>query len=261
MAKEIVRVERDGVEFFTEIESGESGMSISGVARLCGVSHQAVSKVANLVATKNAPKRLKALESEKLWLQPGKIIGSAKVSRARILTSKACAAIIKHYAFEGRETAEFALDKFTTLGVDAWIQSITGWTQKSADTTRYLTGVVLLEPKEWTLHYSAEWQIEACRLTGEDWKCIRMGKFIKESVYAWMPAEVQEELDKVNPPNETGRRPSKQHQHFSEDASPVLRKHIEEILILMKAANSMMEFREFMNRNFSGRYQLSLKMS
>lgn len=32
----------DGVEFFTVLETGESGMSVSGVARLCGVSHQAV---------------------------------------------------------------------------------------------------------------------------------------------------------------------------------------------------------------------------
>ena len=33
----ITRVERDGVEFFTIDETGESGMSESGIARLCGV--------------------------------------------------------------------------------------------------------------------------------------------------------------------------------------------------------------------------------
>ena len=43
----ITRVERDGVEFFTIDETGESGMSESGVARLCGVApvsgHQFIS--------------------------------------------------------------------------------------------------------------------------------------------------------------------------------------------------------------------------
>jgi hypothetical protein len=40
----ITRVERDGVEFFTIDETGESGMSESGLARLCGVSPVSVHK-------------------------------------------------------------------------------------------------------------------------------------------------------------------------------------------------------------------------
>ena len=38
----ITRVERDGVEFFTIDATGESGMSESGVARLCGVAQVSV---------------------------------------------------------------------------------------------------------------------------------------------------------------------------------------------------------------------------
>ncbi|NKB16929.1 MAG: hypothetical protein HC770_00405 [Pseudanabaena sp. CRU_2_10] len=41
----ITRVERDGVEFFTINATGESGMSESGLARLCGVTHQAINKL------------------------------------------------------------------------------------------------------------------------------------------------------------------------------------------------------------------------
>ncbi|NKB17286.1 MAG: hypothetical protein HC770_02850, partial [Pseudanabaena sp. CRU_2_10] len=41
----ITRVERDGVEFFTINATGESGMSESGLARLCGVTQQAISKL------------------------------------------------------------------------------------------------------------------------------------------------------------------------------------------------------------------------
>ena len=41
----ITRVIRDDVEFFTVDATGESGMSESGVARLCGVSSVAVNKM------------------------------------------------------------------------------------------------------------------------------------------------------------------------------------------------------------------------
>lgn len=44
MDKSIVRaVDRDGVEFFTVKETGESGMSVSGLAKVCGTSKQSVS--------------------------------------------------------------------------------------------------------------------------------------------------------------------------------------------------------------------------
>jgi plasmid maintenance system antidote protein VapI len=35
----------DGVEFFVNIKTGEVGISISGLARLCGVTQQALSKL------------------------------------------------------------------------------------------------------------------------------------------------------------------------------------------------------------------------
>ena len=41
----ITRVIHDGVEFFTIDETGESGMSESGLARLCGVTLRAVIKL------------------------------------------------------------------------------------------------------------------------------------------------------------------------------------------------------------------------
>ena len=53
----ITRVERDGVEFFTIDETGESGMSESGLARLCGVTRVAVNKVVRMfLATYNSEK-------------------------------------------------------------------------------------------------------------------------------------------------------------------------------------------------------------
>jgi phage antirepressor YoqD-like protein len=41
----ILRVDRDGVEFFVNTITGLTGISISGLARLCGISQQALSKL------------------------------------------------------------------------------------------------------------------------------------------------------------------------------------------------------------------------
>ena len=120
----IIRRIDDGVEFFTVESTGESGMSVSGLARLCGVSQQAVSKLTKSVTTKNAPKRLKSFEGKELTLTTNNAYRNTTV-----YTAEYCAAVIKHYAFEGREEAEFALEKFTTDGINLWIQSITGWNQ------------------------------------------------------------------------------------------------------------------------------------
>jgi hypothetical protein len=41
----ILRVERDGVEFFVDTKTGDTGISISGLARLCGVSQVAITRL------------------------------------------------------------------------------------------------------------------------------------------------------------------------------------------------------------------------
>jgi len=257
MASNIVRAVDDGIEFFTEIETGESGMSISGVARLCGVSKQAVSKLLKDLSTKAPSKWLEPFAGKALDLS---IKSEKKGGKVQILRADVCAALIFHYAFTGNETAMFAMSKFASAGVNTWIQSITGWTQKAADTTRYLTGVVLIEPKQWEMHFSDEWAAEASRLTGWSWNWSVMGTFINQAVYDWMPQEVREELEKVNPVGQSGKRPNKQHQHFSDEAKPILKAHITEVLTLMKASESVPAFHELMNRRWKGRYQLRLNI-
>jgi predicted transcriptional regulator len=258
MAIDIVRVVDNGVEFFTVLETGESGMSVSGLAKLCGVSQPAMSKTLKTLITKSPSRWLNSLVGKDLNLTTSGYKNGAKV---RVLSSETCAAVLAHYAFSGHEKAAFAMQKFNRMGIDNWIQSITGWSQRAADTTRYLTGVVLIQPKGWERHYSEEWANEAVRLTGWQWEWSCMGQFINEAVYDWMPLEVRAELDIVNPRTATGKRKNKQHQHFADEASPVLKSHIAEALTLMRSSNSIPEFRELMNRRWKGRFQLRLNIA
>ena len=124
---EIIRVEEDGVEFFTVATTGESGMSYSGLAKLCGIDKTTVGRLVANLSQAQAPKRLKPWIDKELHLMQDFVKRGGKV---KILRSDFCASAIKHYAFEGSEIAEYSLEKFTAPGITSWIQEITGWKQQ-----------------------------------------------------------------------------------------------------------------------------------
>jgi hypothetical protein len=129
----ITRVERDGVEFFTIDETGKSGMSESGLARLCGVTPMAVTKtIRNSVHTWEHNGELEPSDSKKFPLIPGsgRNFASGQNSNIKIFGSELCARVIEYYAFESKyktEEAIFAYRKFASKGITAWIQEITHW--------------------------------------------------------------------------------------------------------------------------------------
>jgi hypothetical protein len=65
-----------------------------------------------------------------------------------IYCSGFCSAVIQHYAFKGNKVAQFSLTKFSTSGIDHWIQQQTGWHQETNDNGQLhsqlsqLTGIV-----------------------------------------------------------------------------------------------------------------------
>jgi hypothetical protein len=123
------RVDKDGVEFYTLTKNGASGMSIAGLARLCGVHHSAIRQLLQRThSSKTRSKWLKTLIGKDVYL-------AANVpSGAKILTSETCVAIIGYFAFESKhktEEAQFAFEKFAHMGMVNWIQSQTGWTVES----------------------------------------------------------------------------------------------------------------------------------
>jgi hypothetical protein len=120
------RVVENGVEFYTLKDNGASGMSIIGLARLCRVNDKAISYILEQIARKKVrSKRLKHLIGKDLYLGTDTIFG------ALIIRAEVCAAIIRYYAFESKaKTSEalYAFETFAMMGIEAWIQGITGWT-------------------------------------------------------------------------------------------------------------------------------------
>jgi hypothetical protein len=121
----IIQIERDGVEFFTVTQTGESGMSESGLARLCGITQQAISHLLQDLVTNKVPSEcLKPFSGMDLLLQ------TKGLKNAKVVKDRVCAAVIEYYAFESRnknDKALFAFRKFAAIGMRAWIQATTGW--------------------------------------------------------------------------------------------------------------------------------------
>lgn len=118
-------------EFYTVEETGESGMSQSGLAILSGVSRQAIIRLEETLVTNSPSKTLESFVGKVLTLVTsdesnvtvnGKPVGNIKIYKASF-----CAAVIRHYDRLGNEVAQYSADQFTELGVNVWIQSITGW--------------------------------------------------------------------------------------------------------------------------------------
>ena len=153
----ITRVERDGVEFFTIDETGESGMSEAGLARLCNVTPMAVNKfIRSSLSTWDSEKSLEPQRNQGVRYKPGKDSRTSRGQNAdiQLVRAEACADVIEHYAFHSRyktNEALFAYQKFAKFGITTWIQEITHWhgnaIPKSGIVTDFKTIDLLLNKK------------------------------------------------------------------------------------------------------------------
>ena len=129
----ITRVIRDDVEFFTIDATGESGMSETGLARLCGVSRQSVMNTTReMGVSKNQNRDSKSNPSQYSRVQPKGLTPEERgyISHFSFLSASVCADVIEYYAIDSRhktEEALFAYRKFAKQGINTWIQQITEW--------------------------------------------------------------------------------------------------------------------------------------
>lgn len=146
----ITQVIYDGIEFFTVNLTGISGMSESGLAILCGV-HQTT--IHNLLA-RNSVNTKDCVE----WLKPFLDKGFHLILRGdnndHIVRSEVCAEVIEYYAFSSRSkkakvTAQLAFRKFAKLGIERWIQGMTGWTKPEGKPT--ISQRKKIDPQYWNV--------------------------------------------------------------------------------------------------------------
>ena len=126
--QEIIKVNPvvvDSIEYYVSDDAKESGMSISGLARLIGVDKATISRLDS--------ERLKTLFKEESYslevLDNGIFNRCVECNNgAKIITSEACALIIRYFAFENtrvsnevKEQAKFVYHKVAAKGIHKWI--------------------------------------------------------------------------------------------------------------------------------------------
>lgn len=250
----IIRVEQDGVEFFTLAKTGESGMSVSGLAIAGGVKQQQVSKLLSDLTTKSPSKWLNHLVGTDLNLTTGVKRGGT----TRVLKAHACSAILRHYAFSGIEKSQDFLVKLEDFGMEAMIQRITGWTPPS-EVDQFIDRHILREPRSWECVFDRQWIRAAEFATGWSWGDPCMRHCINLLVYNRLPVEVRQRLDQINPVLPTGHRAKKQHQFFSDESvEQVLKMQLEIGRGILLVSTSWDEVKENSRRRFEGMAQMRL---
>ncbi|MBC6435511.1 hypothetical protein FM036_39320 [Nostoc sp. HG1] len=250
MSNDILRQEIDGIEYFTVASTGESGMSQRGLSRLCGVRLSTVQNILENLTENKAPLWLQNLAQEGLYLTD-KV--SFKGGEIKPIKATVCWGILRYYERKGKPEAASALDAIGAIGINSFIQALTGWLPEqyqSSRKQRQEVSRILETPQPWTLMFESEFEENLARITKLHKKHIRNGIYYWELVYNWMTPEEKAKLDVVNPVLANGRRRYKIHQMLDEVTRLRLSPHVTSVLVLMQSANTIAELRRLIQRRY-----------
>lgn len=155
------------------------------------------------------------------------------------------------------EKADVLMRGLARVGIVALVDEATGYqAERDRDELhRILEAYIAKELMPWTKRFPDSFYEEMFRLRGWERRSSRapmlVGKLTKDVVYARMPPGVLDELQKVNPKDDRGRRKAKHHQYLTPDVGhPHLRDHLLQVTALMRAAESWPAFIRMLNRSF-----------
>lgn len=113
-----------GVEYYTETNTGASGMSQRGLARLAGKSQHAIRNLIQTVIHNRAPKSLEHWNGEGLTLIH---TAGGDFQNATIYKAEFCFDVVAHYADKGDKTARKNERILGRAGATLYCQRMTGW--------------------------------------------------------------------------------------------------------------------------------------
>jgi hypothetical protein len=119
--------------FYTVDATGESGVNQTALAVLTGVTQQAISNLEKTLTSRAPSKYLEPFVGKRLTLTSSEeddlTVDGVPAGNLKIYTAVFTAAVIRHYDRLGYEVAQYSADQFMEMGVNAWIQSVTGWSK------------------------------------------------------------------------------------------------------------------------------------
>lgn len=247
--KDEIRVDADG----------KGTASMRGTARLAGVNEKSIRST--LKDAEQSPSKL----AETL-MELGYSPAGLSLWRTEGIPDIAVGEILAYYAYDaGRyctEEAKLACKAFRAIGVRAWMQQVKGW--EDPRTRRFtpedITEICLLPSgRTWSKKFDDDYYDQLERLThlkAEGYKRPRRwAQLTNEFVYDWMPKGVKDGLIECR---SQGCGWEKLHQFLSDDGLEVFDRHMNTLLILMKAASTINDLRRMMLNVSKPSYQMQL---
>ena len=116
---------------------------------------------------------------------------------------------------------------------------------------------LLADRAKWAKRFPDEFYKQIFRLRGWTWQGMRVnrpsivGRYTNDIVWDRIEEGLHGELKRLNPKDDTGRRPAKHHQWLTEDIGhSVLQAHLNGVIALMRAAPSWDSFKRSHQRAF-----------
>jgi hypothetical protein len=157
------------------------------------------------------------------------------------------------------KTCEVLVRGLARVGVVALVDEATGYQESRAryELQQILNHYVQAELRPWTKRFPDEFFREIYRLQGWDYKpgtakrTPYVGNLINKYIYEQLPHGVLEELRRLNPVTETGRRRHKHFQHLTADTGNVhLDRQISTVSTLLRIAEHKADFDYLFGRAF-----------
>lgn len=157
------------------------------------------------------------------------------------------------------QESESLIVSLANVGLTALIDEATGFQkEREHDALRELLDRYLKkEYATWAKRFPDEFYQQMFRLKRWDWKGMKVnrpsivGTYTRDIVYARIAPGLLQELEFLNPKDNTGNRVSKHHQWLTEDIGhPALSYHIHAVIGLMRASTSWAGFNQLLKRAF-----------
>lgn len=116
---------------------------------------------------------------------------------------------------------------------------------------------LLAEQARWAKKFPDEFYKEIFRLRQWLWQGMKVnrpsvvGRYTNDCVWDRLAPGLREELERLNPKNETGSRRARHHQWLTSDVGhPALQKHLNGVMALMRASSNWDHFRRLLQRAY-----------
>lgn len=210
------------------------------------------------------------------FVRPGRGGKLATGYKATLLTD-VCEVVLsarKAGALEGNvkllavaEQCEILTRVFAKIGIIALIDEATGYQEvRDRSELQKLLGVFLhKELLPWEKTFPDEYYKQLFRLKNWSYDPLTVkrpsvvGKITNKLIYDALSPEIRKELQIRTPRSEAGNYTARFHQWMTKDiGSPILKSHIQQVIVLMRVSNTWRDFQRHFSRAFGGQQILEL---